>query len=208
MRPPLSSRCWILLALSLLFAVGLSSQIEPETTTVAASSSEEALPSAAAEQVTSEEEPTPTVGHDDGQQQQHHHRAGSHHTVWSYANQASWAHQFPACVGENRRQSPIDIDTETVVLRPKWNLEFIDYDQFVEFQYKNTHHSVSAIPLPSVAKPSVRLSWFPSDLFELQEIHFHWGDGINKGSEHEINDQKAAAEVSALSQSLKLEVQS
>lgn len=32
-------------------------------------------------------------------------------------------------------------------------------------------------------------------IYELQKIDFHWGDGLNKGSEHEIDDQRAAAEM-------------
>lgn len=96
------------------------------------------------------------------------------------------------------RQSPIDIKTDTVVLKPELHLDFIDYDQEVEFQVKNTHHSVSLKPQPLMSQPSVALSWLPegSNQFELGEIHFHWGDGLNKGSEHEINGQAGAAEVS------------
>lgn len=94
------------------------------------------------------------------------------------------------------RQSPIDIVTATVITRKDARLEFIDWDQSVEFQFKNTHHSISVLPIPSLATPSVKVSWLSDAIYELQEIHFHWGDGINKGSEHEINGQRAAAEVS------------
>lgn len=122
---------------------------------------------------------------------------GSDHTsAWSYRDQLSWVREYPICQGKQMRQSPIDIVTDTVVLQPKAKLEFIDYDQEIGFQLKNTHHSVSVLPIAQ-AVPTVRASWLPTGQqdFELQEIHFHWGDGLNKGSEHEINDQRAAAEM-------------
>lgn len=96
------------------------------------------------------------------------------------------------------RQSPIDIQTDNVVLRPDLHLDFVDYDQEVEFELKNTHHSVSLKPVPLLSQPTIKLNWIhePNQEFELGEIHFHWGDGLNKGSEHEINGQAGAAEVS------------
>lgn len=114
---------------------------------------------------------------------------------WSYTDQRSWSQEYPICQGKQMRQSPIDIITDKVVLKPYARLEFIDYDQKIKFQLKNTHHSVSVMPIAKLA-PTVRASWVPGEHdFELQEIHFHWGDGQNKGSEHEINDAKAAAEM-------------
>lgn len=121
---------------------------------------------------------------------------GDHHITWTYTNQDTWALEYPQCKGFSMRQSPIDIVTSTVLTRKDARLEFIDWDQPVEFQFKNTHHSISVLPIPSLAAPSVKVSWLSDTIYELQEIHFHWGDGINKGSEHEINGQRAAAEVS------------
>lgn len=122
--------------------------------------------------------------------------AGDTHTGWNYNDQSSWAGEYPICRGMKLRQSPIDIMTDKVIFGPKMHLEFIDYDQQVEFEIKNTHHSVSLTPIGSVSKPRISVNFVPgADEFELQEIHFHWGDGINKGSEHEIDDQKAAAEM-------------
>lgn len=122
---------------------------------------------------------------------------GDHHISWNYLNQAFWFGEYPQCSNKNLRQSPIDIITDKVTLKPDMKMEFIDYNQEVEFELKNTHHSVSLTPISSVSTPSLKINWIGSqeELFELQEIHFHWGDGVNKGSEHEINDQRAAAEV-------------
>lgn len=119
---------------------------------------------------------------------------------WNYLNQELWTSQFPQCKGLNLRQSPIDIVTSKVKFSPTLKLEFSDYHQEVEFEFKNTGHSISLTPIvESGRKPTVRINWLPDgDEFELAEIHFHWGDGINKGSEHEINDQRAAAEVSQM----------
>lgn len=121
---------------------------------------------------------------------------GDHHTEWNYHDQTKWAGEYPGCEGANLRQSPIDIETDKVLFNTRMKLEFIDYDQEVEFECKNTHHSVSMVPIASIAPPTLRVNWVQgSDLYELQEIHFHWGDGINKGSEHEVNNERAAAEM-------------
>lgn len=126
---------------------------------------------------------------------------GDQHSDWNYKNQNNWASEYPQCKGEkNFRQSPIDIVTDQVIFKPRLKLEFIDYDQEVEFEFKNTHHSVSLTPIPLIDIPTIKLNQINGDWdeFELQEIHFHWGDDNNKGSEHEINDQRSAAEVSSL----------
>lgn len=122
---------------------------------------------------------------------------GDHHIDWNYKNQNGWGQEYPECKGTKMRQSPINIITDKVTLEPKYKLEFVDYDQQVEFQLKNTHHSISVVPIPSVSIPTIKLTWLPGGMneFELQEIHFHWGDGKNKGSEHEINAQRSAAEM-------------
>lgn len=123
---------------------------------------------------------------------------GDHHISWNYHDQNGWAQEYPLCDSSGMRQSPIDIVTSQVIKQPQFRLQFIDYDQEVELQLKNTHHSVSLMPIPALSPPSVKLNWINNDdaVFELQDIHFHWGDGFNKGSEHEINGQRAAAEVS------------
>lgn len=116
-------------------------------------------------------------------------------THWSYSKQSEWPTLFPKCKSMSG-QSPINIMTDQVHIRPEYELDFIDYDQEVEFQLKNTHHTIAAEPIADVI-PSLRLNWLADDCeFELKETHFHWGDGVNKGSEHEINGQRAAAEVS------------
>ena len=119
---------------------------------------------------------------------------------WTYGDQSSWGSEFPECTGLKLRQSPIDIETNKVIHK-NMSIEFINWDQDVDLDLKNTHHSISVIPQsPDDKKPSVVLSWLPDGLvFELQEMHFHWGDGVKKGSEHEINNDRAAAEVSSSS---------
>lgn len=111
---------------------------------------------------------------------------------WSYKDQQHWK-----CDATNMRQSPIDIETDKVVFKKDVSLNFVNYDQEVEFNLKNTHHSVSMEPIKTnELKPIIELNWVEGgNEFELQEIHFHWGDGVNKGSEHEINNVRAAAEM-------------
>lgn len=123
------------------------------------------------------------------------HKKDDHH-AWSYNRQREWSDNFPICKGM-KRQSPIDIITDDVVIKPEYELDFIDYDQEVEFQIRNIQHTISAMPVNTATIPALRLNWLDDCIFELNEIHFHWGDGINKGSEHKINGQAAAAEVSS-----------
>lgn len=119
------------------------------------------------------------------------------HTSWNYLNQNLWPLEYPLCRGLNMRQSPIDIITSLVLYRPLFRLEFIEYDQQVEFILRNTNHSLSLIPIPLLAIPSIRLGWLPGDnVFELQEIHIHWGNNIDAGSEHRLDGFQSAAEVS------------
>lgn len=122
---------------------------------------------------------------------------GDSHVSWTYLHQDLWPVKYPLCRGINMRQSPINIITSLVQVRPLYKLEFIDYDQQVEFILKNTNHSISLIPVPLFSIPSIRLSWLEGDnVFELKEIHLHWGDDILKGSEHRLDGWQGAAEVS------------
>lgn len=122
---------------------------------------------------------------------------GDHHITWTYDQQSEWAGEYPLCQGVKMRQSPIDIVTNQTVLLPDAKLEFINWDQAIDFSVKNTHHSVSVAPHLTANLPTVKLGWLPDghNTYELQDIHFHWGDGEKKGSEHEINGEKAAAEM-------------
>ena len=130
---------------------------------------------------------------DDGELEAGDQQAASH---WSYLDQTEWADEYPICTGKSLRQSPIDIVTSNLTLGAHMKIELIDYDQEVEFELKNTHHSLSLTPIASLAKPTIRLNFAPTLAdYELQEIHFHWGDGIKKGSEHKINGKRAAAEM-------------
>lgn len=137
-----------------------------------------------------------TIDHEPEEVHESASKGGDHH--WSYSDQNGWVAEYPECVGKKLRQSPIDIMTNDVIFNPRMQLEFVDYDQEVEFEYQNTHHSVSLTPMPMFSTPSVRVNWVHNgepDEYELKEIHFHWGHGKEKGSEHEINDQRAAAEM-------------
>lgn len=122
---------------------------------------------------------------------------GDHHIHWTYDDQSGWKGEYPICVGEKRRQSPIDIITNQTTFLKDAKLTFINWDQELEFTLKNTHHSISCEPNITNLRPTVVLDWLPdgNNTYELQDIHFHWGNGIDKGSEHEINGAKAAAEM-------------
>lgn len=121
----------------------------------------------------------------------------SNATAWNHTSQEDWARDFPLCASESMRPSPIDIHTDQTKYKSNLRIELNNYDHEIPLNLMTTHHSVSVKP-NNEPFPSVRLSWLPNDerVFDLQEIHFHWGcDGNHKGSEHAINGNLAGAEM-------------
>lgn len=115
-------------------------------------------------------------------------------TLWSYVDQNEWSAQYPVCRTSGPRQSPIDIETRRVVYDPSRRLEYLNYDQAVDFKLKNNHHTAVIEPVDSSLTPTVIPSWLNGREYELREIHFHWGDGVTEGSEHRIDGQAFSAE--------------
>lgn len=119
---------------------------------------------------------------------------------WTYSLQSNWSSEFPKCSGSGMRQSPIDIDTSSVVYNPNLSLNYNQYANKINFKVQNSLHSVSL--KPSADSSSEHAITFeapnqPSISYVLKDIHFHWaGDDPLVGSEHSVDGKRFAAEVS------------
>lgn len=102
------------------------------------------------------------------------------------------------------QQSPINLDANDSVELDKMALWLNDYRHILQFKISNTHHTVKMTPIKyshrSNSKwPSVQLSGIPGykapPEYELHDIHFHWGDSPNSGSEHSFGGSRGAMEM-------------
>ncbi|CAG2114998.1 unnamed protein product [Medioppia subpectinata] len=110
---------------------------------------------------------------------------------WTYDEQSFWRQQFPSCGG--RRQSPININTDKLIKDKSLQLKLIDYDKpFPNLSANNNGHTV-AIELDSNRKrPQLSVG---QGLYDLSELHFHWGDNNLEGTEHSIDNYFGSAEL-------------
>ena len=103
---------------------------------------------------------------------------------WNYTSQNAWKHVSGwSCNG--LRQSPININlTNLVTNRKLVDLTLWNFDQYYTGNYSNTGHSVRFDPAAN--SPS---ALFQNHLgtYEFKQFHFHWGQNITTGSEHQIN---------------------
>lgn len=114
---------------------------------------------------------------------------------WTYPRQDLWGDSFPTCAPSNTRQSPIDIVTKDVISDPNYKLEFSNYEAPIEFVVKTTRHSINLSPVNMNAVPNVKPNWLDNKIYELQGIHFHWGENLGSGSEHTVDGVRRLAEV-------------
>ncbi|XP_045465047.1 carbonic anhydrase [Harmonia axyridis] len=115
----------------------------------------------------------------------------SHH--WGYCNEngpETWLDLYPAARGEH--QSPVDI-------KPV-DLKLLDSNKKLEWQYtpekvkdiRNTGHAWQV----DIIQGGSSLSGGPmKGKYELAQIHCHWGEKDDEGSEHSIEGKKFAAEL-------------
>lgn len=115
-------------------------------------------------------------------------------TLWTYVDQDKWSSQYPLCTNSGPRQSPIDIQTRQAKYDPARQLEYLNYEQPVDFKLKNNHHTAVIEPINSGPTPTIIPSWLGGREYELREIHFHWGDGVTNGSEHKVDGRAFSAE--------------
>ncbi|XP_037825566.1 carbonic anhydrase 2 [Lucilia sericata] len=125
-----------------------------------------------------------------------------HRFGYSEPNQRRWARHHGHCAGKT--QSPIAVHSSKTIPLHMPAVDMIGYHNVLPYPLKmiNNGHTVSiAIPkLADVAKdngefmPYIRGAKLPGE-FEVEGIHFHWGDKNNRGAEHVVNDIRYTMEM-------------
>ncbi|XP_030398391.1 carbonic anhydrase 14 isoform X3 [Gopherus evgoodei] len=115
---------------------------------------------------------------------------GSHWTYRGPHGQEHWSNDYPDCGGQ--AQSPIDIRTKSVQHDPA--LPPIEPQGYRSpgvgaFTLHNNGHTVE-MSLP----PSMFLRGLPQTYAAVQ-LHFHWGNDQDEGSEHQVNGESCPAEL-------------
>ena len=122
---------------------------------------------------------------------------------WAHNNTAGWADEFPHCGGKN--QSPIDLpDVCTkkggVKLDPGLAMEFYSYGFDLpesKLDLVNTGHTLSlklrnSDENANNGSPGVK---FRDNFYQFSELHFHWNQRDNQGSDHTIAGKRFASEL-------------
>ncbi|KAL5286997.1 CA14.2 family protein [Megaselia abdita] len=121
---------------------------------------------------------------------------------YSRASQRRWGRQHGNCYG--KRQSPISISQQKTshILMP--SIEMIGYNNLLPFPLNitnNGHTASVAISKLNAFQESLG-DFLPfvkggklSGEYEIESLHFHWGDKNNKGAEHVINDMRYTMEM-------------
>ncbi|TMW41689.1 hypothetical protein DOY81_013231, partial [Sarcophaga bullata] len=118
------------------------------------------------------------------------------------SKQRRWARHHGHCAGKT--QSPISVHSSRTIPLHMPAVDMIGYHNVLPYPLKmiNNGHTVSiTIPKLSDAEqdngefmPYVRGAKLPGE-FEVEGIHFHWGDKNNRGAEHVVNDIRYTMEM-------------
>ncbi|KAH8311351.1 hypothetical protein KR044_005742 [Drosophila immigrans] len=120
---------------------------------------------------------------------------------YSEPNQRRWARHHGHCAGKT--QSPIAITSSHTMPLHMPAVDMIGYHNLLPYPLKmvNNGHTVSiGIPKGNASAdqeeflPYIRGAKLPGE-FEVEGLHFHWGDKNNRGSEHVINDIRYTMEM-------------
>uniref|UniRef100_A0A1I8Q6R1 Alpha-carbonic anhydrase domain-containing protein n=1 Tax=Stomoxys calcitrans TaxID=35570 RepID=A0A1I8Q6R1_STOCA len=121
---------------------------------------------------------------------------------YSEPNQRRWARRHGHCAGKT--QSPIALHISKTIPLHMPAVDMIGYHNLLPYPLTmvNNGHTVSiSIPkLDDAAKengefmPYIRGAKLPGE-FEVESIHFHWGDKNNRGAEHVVNDIRYTMEM-------------
>ncbi|XP_034940496.1 carbonic anhydrase-like isoform X3 [Chelonus insularis] len=114
---------------------------------------------------------------------------------YDYKNPDSWSVEHAECYG--RMQSPIDIDLFVNSGQQHWynNLVFFNYHELptmakllndghtlkIEFEWNHFAPQIHGGPL--------------HDVYQLENLHFHWNTNHHSGSEHKINGESFPLEM-------------
>lgn len=134
------------------------------------------------------------------EQKNHHHLPNifhrKHHCEWSYEGNSgpqAWSKMYPNAKGMH--QSPININTDSAVFDARLlaNSLCVNYQEDSCHQIKNTGHTFQVDACPN--NKSTIKGGPVNDEYRFIQFHMHWGDTIERGSEHLINDEHFAAEL-------------
>ncbi|KAF7997808.1 hypothetical protein HCN44_009206 [Aphidius gifuensis] len=114
---------------------------------------------------------------------------------WDYTNVDEWKKEFPqSCAGS--KQSPINIILNNTKLAYTTGLEWKNYDFTpAEMRLTNNGHTIQ-----------LQAKWYYYDAYVtsgplglndyiFEQLHFHWGQKDNEGSEHTINGKRCELEI-------------
>lgn len=114
-----------------------------------------------------------------------------HRFGYSKPDQRRWSKAHQSCAGKH--QSPIAISSSRAVPLYMPAIELVGYNNLLPgpITVHNNGHSVSlAIPKtdPTKGKHPYIFGGKLQNEYELEGLHFHWGDKNNRGAEHVLND--------------------
>lgn len=113
---------------------------------------------------------------------------------WSYTNMTTWSNVFPNCKGNS--QSPIDIvDDEAVTVIFPAELHFNNYNASIEDVELKNNGKTAKFELTSRNITLTGRGMYVDGNFTLSQVHFHWGNNDDTGSEHRINGKGSPLEV-------------
>lgn len=122
---------------------------------------------------------------------------------WDYSGkEADWSRVSAECT-VGKAQSPIDINTTAVQWDPSLDLSYRGFDHEIDGKFlsvQNNGHTVQLTldrsAIPAFARPAVSGSAVGNATYEFIQLHFHWDDEDDQGSEHAIDGHRYALEVS------------
>jgi len=128
----------------------------------------------------------------------HRSQSHSHSMEWFYKGPkglSHWGDVFGMCKGKH--QSPININTNQVNRMDKGEIIFHNYNDLSEkIDVVNNGHTIkfsSTVHTPFITSDKL----FQGKYF-LKQFHFHWGKQGDRGSEHNIDQQKYSLELHAV----------
>ncbi|KAL3857633.1 hypothetical protein ACJMK2_012280 [Sinanodonta woodiana] len=116
---------------------------------------------------------------------------GSAGNLWTYDGEKgpdNWHLDYPHCGGVS--QSPISIKTDEAIVDSAWLVPFIlkGYDtmQNLTMKLANNGHTVQ-VDLTVTGDPVSITGGGLTNVYIVQQFHFHWGKEDKRGSEHDID---------------------
>lgn len=112
--------------------------------------------------------------------------------IYSYSDQQAW-NNLPGSFCGGRRQSPININTNTLVNNDSLiALRFSNWNEMVSGNWSNTGHSLKFTPSPydPVATTTTHLGQY-----QLAQFHFHWGANASTGAENLVDSFQYSGEL-------------